>query len=102
MSLTPSSRAFRKLFDGSACVRRSLVGAIAIVGSLVAAQTATAAGITSQPSNQTITIPPSGQPQSATFSVVASGSSVTYQWQASANGGASWSTLTDSSTYANT
>ena len=52
--------------------------------------------ITSQPSNQTVTME-----ESTTFAVATSGPTSGYQWQVSQNGGASWSNISAGGHYAN-
>jgi extracellular elastinolytic metalloproteinase len=49
----------------------------------------TASSITSQPSNVTVCAP-----AAASFTVVAAGTSLTYQWQVSTNGGSTWTDIT--------
>ncbi|MCX6303556.1 MAG: cohesin domain-containing protein [Bacteroidetes bacterium] len=52
--------------------------------------------ITTQPVDKTIT-----QSQNTSFSVGASGTGLTYQWQSSTNGGLTWSNLTNVAPYSN-
>ena len=52
--------------------------------------------ITVQPQDKTICFPPT--PQTVTFSVTATGSGLTFLWERSNNGGASWSTVTSACT----
>lgn len=68
-------------------------GATVVVGAV--GTTGGAPAITMQPASQTIT---AGQP--ATFTVAASGTPApTYRWQTSADGGATWTSVEDSTTY---
>lgn len=65
---------------------------------IVSAGTPFAPAFTTQPVSQTIPVD-----QSASFSIVASGSpSPTYQWEVSSNGGSSFSNMTESAPYSGT
>src|SRR5262245_20367091 len=58
--------------------------------------------ITTQPADISMALGP-GQTTTVTFTVGASGTDpLAYQWQASANGGASWANLTNTTTYSGT
>ncbi|MBS1510527.1 MAG: T9SS type A sorting domain-containing protein [Bacteroidetes bacterium] len=54
----------------------------------------TAVGLTAQPGNSTVCAG-----SNATFSVTATGTAPSYQWQESTNGGASWNNITNSGVY---
>ncbi|MFT3979739.1 MAG: M36 family metallopeptidase [Ferruginibacter sp.] len=82
-SVQPSmnNNRYRVVLNGSCASNVNSNAAILTVNSSVT--------ITTQPSNQT-----GCAPAAASFTVVATGTSITYQWQVSTNGGTSWTNIT--------
>ena len=78
------------------CVVKSASGVSVISNAATLTVNAAATTITTQPSNVTVT-----EGETATFSVTATGSNLTYQWQQSTDGGSTWTNIdgANSATY---
>ncbi|MEP7256192.1 MAG: T9SS type A sorting domain-containing protein [Ferruginibacter sp.] len=78
------------------CVVTGNCAPLTVTSNCVTLTVNAATAITVQPANVTVCAP-----TATSFSVTASGTSLTYQWQLSTNGGGSWANLTNVAPYSN-
>jgi sugar lactone lactonase YvrE len=82
VAMSDSGHLFRVLVSAAGATVSSLPAYLTVMASAVAP------AITVQPANQTVT-----EPSTATLSVTATGTSPSYQWQLSTDGGTSWANI---------